>query len=102
MSQAILQLADITKHYSDVRALNQASLSLYAGQAMALLGENGAGKSMLMAVLSGVIKPDAGKIIFQGKEQHFHHPKAAQDKGICIIHQELNLIPELSIADNIF
>lgn len=102
MNPAILQLIDITKHYPGVKALDNASLSLYPGQVMALLGENGAGKSTLMGILSGVITPDTGKIIFQEQAQYFHHPKAAQDKGISIIHQELNLIPELSIAENIF
>ncbi|WP_299007519.1 ATP-binding cassette domain-containing protein [uncultured Shewanella sp.] len=102
MTPPILQLVDICKHYSGIHALNKASLSLYSGQVMALLGENGAGKSTLMGILSGSIKPDSGHIIFHQKEISFPHPKAAQNKGISIIHQELNLIPELSIADNIY
>ncbi|WP_299492412.1 ATP-binding cassette domain-containing protein [uncultured Shewanella sp.] len=102
MTQPILQLIEICKHYSGVNALNRARLSLYAGQVVALLGENGAGKSTLMGILSGSVKPDSGQIIFHEKELSFQHPKAAQDKGISIIHQELNLIPELSIADNIY
>ncbi len=69
---------------------------------MALLGENGAGKSTLMKILAGVYTATSGSIIYKGEEIHANTPKKAQEMGVAIIHQELNLIPELSAAENIF
>ncbi|GAB3476652.1 ribose ABC transporter ATP-binding protein RbsA [Marinomonas epiphytica] len=102
MSEPILQLKDIEKSFPGVKALNKASLKVFAGKVMALLGENGAGKSTLMKSLTGIYEIDVGDIFYQGQSVHFKGPKHSQEAGISIIHQELNLIPELSIAENIF
>lgn len=102
MTQAILSLRDIEKAFPGVKALDKASLNVYPGRVMALMGENGAGKSTLMKVLTGIYALDAGQISYLNKPTTFHGPRDSQLAGISIIHQELNLIPELSIAENIF
>jgi ribose transport system ATP-binding protein len=102
MTQPILELKCIDKAFPGVKALDSASLTVYPGRVMALLGENGAGKSTLMKVLTGIYSLDAGSIHYQGRAITFNGPKHSQEAGISIIHQELNLIPELSIAENIF
>ncbi len=102
MSQAILQLSAIEKAFPGVKALDKASLNVYPGKVMALLGENGAGKSTLMKVLTGIYSKDSGSLKYQGQEISFEGPRDSQHAGISIIHQELNLIPELSIAENIY
>ncbi|MEZ9595401.1 ribose ABC transporter ATP-binding protein RbsA [Shewanella sp. 10N.261.52.F9] len=102
MTQAILQLQAIEKSFPGVKALNKASLNVYPGKVMALMGENGAGKSTLMKVLTGIYNLDAGRIVYQGKARRFDGPRDSQAAGISIIHQELNLLPELTIAENIF
>ncbi|HEH9418420.1 TPA: ribose ABC transporter ATP-binding protein RbsA [Aeromonas sobria] len=98
----ILELTGIVKTFPGVRALDEAGLRVYPGQVMALLGENGAGKSTLMKVLTGIYQADAGSVSYRGQPVHFKGPRDSQDQGISIIHQELNLLPELSIAANIF
>lgn len=98
----VLEMRHITKEFPGVKALNDVSFSVYSGEVMALLGENGAGKSTLMKILSGVYTRDAGEIIYNGKKLELKDPKDAQEKGIAIIHQELNLVPELTIGENIF
>lgn len=102
MTQPILKLSNIDKSFPGVKALNQASLNVYPGRVMALLGENGAGKSTLMKVLTGIYALDQGSIEYQNEEVSFKGPRDSQHAGISIIHQELNLIPEISIAENIF
>ncbi|PMK00885.1 ribose ABC transporter ATP-binding protein RbsA [Vibrio sp. 10N.261.55.A7] len=102
MTQAILQLSAIEKAFPGVKALDKASLNVYPGRVMALMGENGAGKSTLMKVLTGIYSLDAGTIHYQGEPAAFKGPRNSQQAGISIIHQELNLIPELTIAENIF
>lgn len=102
MREVLLDIAGIDKSFPGVKALSQASLRVYAGQAMALIGENGAGKSTLMKVLTGIYSKDAGTIHYLGKPVTFRNPRESQQAGISIIHQELNLIGELSIAENIF
>ncbi len=102
MKKPILEMIDITKEFPGVKALDKVNLKLYTGKVMALLGENGAGKSTLMKILSGVYKKDEGEIHYQGQKSDFKGPKDAQEKGIAIIHQELNLIPHLTIGENIF
>jgi len=97
--ECLLKISGIDKTFPGVKALTQASLSVYAGQAMALIGENGAGKSTLMKVLTGIYTKDAGSIEYLGREVAFRNPRESQQAGISIIHQELNLIGELSIAD---
>ncbi|RCS70275.1 ribose ABC transporter ATP-binding protein RbsA [Vibrio casei] len=102
MTQAILELNRIEKAFPGVKALDQASLNVYPGRVMALMGENGAGKSTLMKVLTGIYSMDSGQIHYQGHPSQFKGPRDSQQAGISIIHQELNLIPEISIAENIF
>ncbi len=100
--QPLLHMQSIDKQFPGVKALSGASLSVYPGRVMALLGENGAGKSTLMKVLTGIYSKDAGSIRYQDKDVSFTGPKQSQEAGISIIHQELNLIPGLTIAENIF
>ncbi|MGE4498387.1 MAG: sugar ABC transporter ATP-binding protein [Deferribacterales bacterium] len=98
----LLEMKNITKTFPGVKALDNVSLRIFSGEAMALLGENGAGKSTLMKILSGVYSMDSGEMTYDGKKLIVRDPKDAQNKGIAIIHQELNLIPELTVSENIF
>lgn len=98
----ILKMENITKSYPGVKALINAQFNLKRGEVHALIGENGAGKSTLMNVLMGVCKSDSGCIIFKDAEYHTKNPKDAQDQGISMIYQEFNLIPDLTVAENIY
>ncbi|MCQ9123884.1 ribose ABC transporter ATP-binding protein RbsA [Rodentibacter caecimuris] len=100
--ETLLKISGVNKSFPGVKALNKACLSVYAGRVMALMGENGAGKSTLMKVLTGIYSKDTGTIEYLGNEVSFNGPKASQEAGISIIHQELNLVGNLSIAENIF
>lgn len=102
MGEYLLEMHDITKTFGAVQALNRASLNLRAGEVLALMGENGAGKSTLMNILSGATHPDSGSIIIEGQSYEIKNPIHARSLGIVKIHQELQIIPELSIAENIF
>lgn len=102
MGQELLKLEDIEKSFPGVKALDGVNLTVTSGRVMALMGENGAGKSTLMKVLTGIYKRDAGTLTYLGKKTDFKGPAQSQAAGISIIHQELNLLPELSIAENIF
>lgn len=97
----LFQMHGISKKYGGIRALEDASISLRAGAIHALLGENGAGKSTLIKIMSGVVSPDSGEMLLDGKQVHFSSPSQANDVGIVCVFQELSLIPELSVADNI-
>lgn len=97
----ILQMSGISKRFGGVHALSGVDFSCHAGRIHALLGENGAGKSTLIKILSGVVQPDEGTILFDGQERHFSRPSDATSAGITTIFQELSLMPHLSIADNI-
>ncbi|GAB3649394.1 sugar ABC transporter ATP-binding protein [Echinicola sediminis] len=98
----MLAVEKITKEFVGVKALKDVSLELPAGKVTAILGENGAGKSTLMKILSGVYPDYEGTVYFRGEPVKFQNTKQAQEMGINIIHQELNLIPYLSIRENIF
>jgi putative multiple sugar transport system ATP-binding protein len=100
----ILEMRSITKEFPGVKALDKVTLSVRAGEIHSICGENGAGKSTLMKVLSGVYPYGTytGEIVFQGQEMHFRDIGSSEAAGIVIIHQELALIPELSITENIF
>ncbi|TCO77474.1 ribose ABC transporter ATP-binding protein RbsA [Marinisporobacter balticus] len=102
MKQPIFEMKAITKEFPGVKALDHVDFKIHKGRVMALLGENGAGKSTLMKILSGVYQKDDGEIIYEGKKVDIKGPKDAQEEGISIIHQELNLIPHLTIGENIF
>ncbi|WP_298838285.1 sugar ABC transporter ATP-binding protein [uncultured Roseobacter sp.] len=100
--QAILALADISKTFPGVKALSGVSLSLYPGKVTALVGENGAGKSTVVKILTGIYQPDGGSILVDGVPAPFPTPQAAADQGVTAIHQETVLFDELSVAENIF
>lgn len=102
MSDYIVELFQVNKNFPGVKALDNVSFNLKAGEVLALLGENGAGKSTLMKVLSGVYEKDSGVIKAFGEIIENLTPKKAQDIGIAIIHQELNMCTHLSVAENIF
>jgi ribose transport system ATP-binding protein len=97
----LFRMEGISKRYGGVRALEKADLVVNAGRIHAILGENGAGKSTLIKVMAGVVAPDEGRMLLDGREVSFPSPSAANDAGIVCIFQELSLIPELSVADNI-
>jgi len=102
MGETILEMKDIDKSFPGVHALDHVSLEVKRGEVHALMGENGAGKSTLMKVLTGIYKKDAGTIIYKGKEVEFHNTREAQDNGVVIVHQELNMVGDLTVAQNIF
>jgi len=102
VDDVILTLKNISKEFPGVKALQKVSFDLRKGEVHVLIGENGAGKSTLMKVLTGVYHPDEGEIFFKGEKVEFHNTKQAQDKGIAIIFQEFNLIPNLTVWQNIF
>lgn len=98
----VLEVRDVSKHFPGVRALDAVSLSVAPGEVHALVGENGAGKSTLIKVITGVYQADSGEIRYQGAPVTFGRPLDAQRAGISTIYQEVNLIPLLSIARNLF
>ena len=104
MSDVILKMEHIVKEFPGVKALDDVNLEARPGEVLALMGENGAGKSTLMKVLGGVYPYPSyqGDIFVRGEKRRFRFPREAMDAGIAIIHQELNLIPELTVAENIF
>ncbi|ASL43356.1 Galactose/methyl galactoside import ATP-binding protein MglA [Burkholderia sp. AD24] len=98
----LLRLTHVTKRFPGVLALDAVSFDLRRGEVHAVCGENGAGKSTLMKIISGQYPPDEGTLLYKGSERHFTSSLEAQAAGIAIIHQELNLVPHLSVAENIF
>ena len=102
MDEMILEMRGICKSFPGVHALTDVHFDVRRGEVHALMGENGAGKSTLMKVLSGIYRKDAGTILFEGKEVEFHSPREALEAGIAIVHQELNLIGHLTVAQNLF
>ena len=102
MPEPIVIVEHLCKRFGPVRALDDVSLDLRPGEVHAIVGENGAGKSTLMKILSGVEVPDEGRIVIGGCPVNLRHPVDAQRRGISMIHQELNLVDDLSVADNIF
>ena len=99
---SILEVHEVTKRFPGVVALDEVSFGLGAGEVHALVGENGAGKSTLIKVVTGVYRPDGGRVFFDGEEVSFASPREAQEAGISTIYQEGNLIPLRSVAQNIF
>src|SRR5450759_4629547 len=100
--EPLLEVRNITKRFPGVLALDDVSLKFMPGEVHAVVGENGAGKTTLMKIAAGAYIPDAGEIFLTGKKVSFAHPKEAQQKGISIIYQEFNLLPERTVAHNIF
>ncbi|MED1795796.1 sugar ABC transporter ATP-binding protein [Brevibacillus nitrificans] len=102
MSAYLLEMKGINKSFPGVKVLSDVQLNLKSGELVALMGENGAGKSTLMKILGGIYERDAGTIIVKGETQEKMTPDIASSRGIAIIHQEMNLIPHLSVMENIF
>ena len=102
MGEVILTMKGIDKSFPGVHALDHVDLEIRKGEVHALMGENGAGKSTLMKVLTGIYSKDSGSITYEGKEVEFTSPRDAQDAGIVIVHQELNMLNHLTVAQNIF
>jgi ABC-type sugar transport system ATPase subunit len=104
VSEVVLKMEHIVKEFPGVRALDNVNFEARSGELLALVGENGAGKSTLMKVLSGVwpYPTYRGDIFIKGEKKRFHNTRDAEKSGVAIIYQELNLIPELSVAENIF
>jgi ABC-type sugar transport system ATPase subunit len=100
--EIVLEAVGITKAFDGIKAMDDAQLKVRLGKVTALMGENGAGKSTLMKVLAGVYQDYEGRIFLNGRPVTFANPRQAQDHGVAMIHQELNLIAGLSIAENIF
>ncbi|MCR5858610.1 sugar ABC transporter ATP-binding protein [Mesorhizobium sp. J428] len=101
MSVPIIEYRGISKYFAGVRALEKVDFSCRAGSIHGVLGENGAGKSTLIKIMAGVLRPDAGEILLDGRPVSFAEPQAAADAGIVCMFQELSLVPDLSVADNI-
>ena len=100
--QPTVEVQHISKRFPGVVALDDVSLQFFPGEIHAVVGENGAGKSTLMKILSGAYTPDSGTIYLSGEKVSFSHPKEAQLKGVSIIYQEFNLLPERTVSQNIF
>lgn len=100
--RSVLAIKNVSKHFSGVYALKNVDMQFYSGKVTAVIGENGAGKSTLMKIISGVYTDYEGEVIFRDSYIDFHNPREAAESGIVIIHQELNLIPHLSITENLF
>src|SRR5215213_8682039 len=98
----LLRVERVTKSFPGVLALQDVSLEVHPGEVLGLVGENGAGKSTLMKILSGVYQPDSGEVILDDKQVVLHSHRQAQDLGISIIYQEFNLMPNLSVEENVF
>ena len=101
MGEVILTMKGIDKSFPGVHALDHVDLEVRKGEVHALMGENGAGKSTLMKVLTGIYSKDEGTITYEGREIEFTNPREAQDAGIVIVHQELNMMGHLTVAQNI-
>ncbi len=102
MSEYVVELKNVTKRFPGVVALKDMSIQIRPGEIHGLIGENGAGKSTLIKVLTGVYIPEEGEIYVSGERKHFRNPVQARSSGIACVYQELNIVPQLSVVDNIF
>lgn len=100
--KSLLKLEKVSKYFPGVKALDQVDLEIFSGEVHVLMGENGAGKSTLMKIVDGIYKPDKGEIYLYEKPAKIQSPIDAMKQGIAMIHQELNVIPEMTVAENIF
>jgi len=98
----LLEMKGISKSFYGTQALKDVNIKIEPGEIQAVCGENGAGKSTLMNIMTGILQPNEGEIIFEGEKLTNLDPRTAQEKGISIVHQELSLCPEVSVAENIF
>ena len=101
-NNAVIELKGISKSFPGVKALDNISLSVPRGKVLALMGENGAGKSTIIKIITGVYKADEGEVLVNGEKVNFRTPRDAFDAGISVVHQERNLIPTFNVAENIF
>src|SRR5258706_8267344 len=99
---ALLEIRGLSKSFTGVQALSEVDLGVQAGEVHALIGENGAGKSTLIKILGGVFRPDAGEIRVDDKSVSFDSPQESKQAGIHALYQEFNLLPEATVAENIF
>ncbi len=102
MGQYLIELVDVSKSFPGVKALDKVSFNLKSGEVHALLGENGAGKSTLMKIISGIYARDEGAYLIDGENIEHLTPQKAAAHGIAIIHQELNMCQDLTVAENMF
>ncbi len=102
MGEVILTMKDIDKSFPGVHALDHVNFEVKRGEVHALMGENGAGKSTLMKVLTGIYQKDSGSITYKGKETDFHNTREAQDAGVVIVHQELNMVVTLPLPEHFY
>ncbi|HEX6619610.1 MAG TPA: ATP-binding cassette domain-containing protein, partial [Solirubrobacteraceae bacterium] len=100
--RAHVELADVSKHYGAVRALDGVSLSIARGSIHALVGENGAGKSTLGKIVAGVLAPDDGRLLLDGEEVALRSPREALVRGVAAIGQEVNVVAQLTVEENVF
>jgi len=96
----IVELRNISKHFAGVTAVSNLSLSLRAGEVFCLLGENGAGKSTVIKILTGVERPTTGSVLIDGEPEEFHNPRDARDRGIATVYQEVGTLPLMSVGRN--
>ena len=102
MKQTVLEVKNVYKSFGDVHVLKGVNFDIKKGEIHALVGENGAGKSTIIKIISGVYTKDKGSVILDGEVKEFKGPKDAMDAGIRVIHQEINMVQTLSVAENIF
>lgn len=102
MSQTVLEIRNVSRSFGPVRALRDIKFDLRRGEIHAIAGENGAGKSTLMNIIDGIIQPDSGEILIDGRVVRVSSPSQAQQLGIGFVHQEIALCPDVSVAENIF
>ena len=100
-AEAFLEVQGLLKDYPGVRAVDHVSLGIRAGEVVGLVGKNGAGKSTVIKILAGAAAPDEGRILLDGEQVEFHNPHDATLRGLSFVHQELSVVPELSVAENV-
>ncbi len=101
VTSPFLEIRDLVKHYPGVLAVDHVSLDIRPGEVVGLVGKNGAGKSTVIKILAGATQPEEGSILLDGKEIHLHNPHDATLRGLSFVHQELSVVPELSVAENV-
>ena len=102
MTDKVLEIRDVSRSFGSVHALRGINFNLKRGEIHAIAGENGAGKSTLMNVIDGILQPDRGEILIDGRPVRINSPAHAQKLGIGFVHQEIALCPDVSVAENIF
>ena len=101
MTRALLEMRGISKSYGSVQANRRIDLTVMPGEIVGLLGENGSGKSTLMKVLFGMVRPDEGDVVYQGRQLEAGSPRAALEQGIAMIHQHFTLVEAMTVSENL-